>query len=186
MSDDLDVLFPKVESINTSGGLVKVSKFKFRVYPRILVFANKYINEISTGNWAYLVFGETIQLETELQKIKEEKAKLEPTNLEAIATLSEKEKEIAAKIKLIETDGGEIFEDIAEVIKISTGKDREFLDDLDGDEVIDILLACVEVNAGFFRKILTDRLSRIIVIVTPKGKADTGLKSPDSSEKVTD
>jgi hypothetical protein len=181
MTDDLDILFPKIQEIKTTGGLVKISEFKFKLYPKILVFANKYIAEISEQNWGYLVFGETIQLEKELARVKVTKvAELSP---DALQNLEVREKELTDKIKLIQENGGEILADICEVIEISTGKNREFLDELYGHEVLDLLLACIEVNASFFKKILTERIDKITKLINPQKAQESDSKSPDSLEQ---
>ena len=52
----------------------------------------------------------------------------------------------AAIFKIFETDGDNVLDFIA----IALNKDRSFVDNLDMEEAIEVLIAIVEVNADFF------------------------------------
>lgn len=52
----------------------------------------------------------------------------------------------AAIFKIFETDGDNVLDYIA----IALNKDRSFVDNLEMDEAIEVLIAIVEVNADFF------------------------------------
>lgn len=64
--------------------------------------------------------------------------------------------EIGEIASLIASDGGE---GIFELICLSTGKDRAWLDNLEGDEGIILVAKVVEVNLDFFAQKLTPSLN---------------------------
>lgn len=52
--------------------------------------------------------------------------------------------------RILSSGGSETLGDVATLIKLTSGKDPEFLDDLSWDEVFGLLLTIVEQNLDFF------------------------------------
>jgi hypothetical protein len=64
--------------------------------------------------------------------------------------LSKTEGEVGAQImELVVTNGGDA---LSEVIQIATNKSKQWVDELDNDKVIELLVGIVEVNKDFFTK----------------------------------
>lgn len=84
-------------------------------------------------------------------------------------------------IKFLLDHGEKGLKDLATLTEFSTGKDRAFLDELSGDEAIDLFFKVFEVNADFFVQKITSGAAT----VARRIKASSNLgesKSPDLLE----
>ena len=70
--------------------------------------------------------------------------------LKSQVDLTKTESEVGAQVmELVLTNGGDA---LGEIINIATGRSKEWIDELESDSVIELLVAIVEVNKDFFTK----------------------------------
>lgn len=99
--------------------------------------------------------------------------------VEIFSTLQESE----AVMMTILDRGEEGLEDVAKLTCLSTGLTREEIDELDGEQALDLFFAVFEVNADFFVQKLTAGAEKVAARLSRKGGES---RSPASSEPDTD
>lgn len=98
--------------------------------------------------------------------------------IEIFSTFQESE----AVMTTILDRGEEGLDDVAKLACLSTGLTREEIDEMEGEQALDLFFAVFEVNADFFVRKLTEGAEKVAAKLTRGGPS----KSPDSFEPDTD
>lgn len=146
VNQELSILFPERYDLKLGGELLTVTPFKAGSLPRLIPALSKLAGVLAAIDWKKVGFKKS-ETEDHQGNITGTTLEITPETLQAISQICE--------------EGGETFK---ELMALAVGKTKEWFDQLDLDEGIELAVMVLWVNQDFFEKRLMavfDKLSRV-------------------------